>query len=64
MLRIAIKFLLSAAIVVSVSEIAKRSSLAGSLMASLPLVSVLSLIWLYQDTRDIEKVAALSTDIF
>ncbi len=64
MLRIVIKFLLSAAIVVSVSEIAKRSSTAGSLLASLPLVSVLSLIWLYQDTGDIEKVATLSTDIF
>lgn len=64
MLRLLVKFLLSAAIVVTVSEVAKRSVIAGGLLASLPLVSVLSLIWLYQDTGDVGRVAALSTDIF
>jgi hypothetical protein len=58
-----IKFGLSAAILVAVSEIAKRSSLLGGLLASLPLTSLLAFIWLWQDTRDTAKVAALSTSI-
>ena len=58
-----IKFGLSAAILVAVSEIAKRSSMLGGLLASLPLMSLLAFIWLWQDTRDAAKVAALSTSI-
>jgi hypothetical protein len=59
-----IKFALSAAVLVAVSEISKRSSFIGGLLASLPLVSLLAMIWLYQDTRDAQKIAALSTSIF
>lgn len=59
-----LKFSISAAIIVAVSEISKRSSLLGGLLASLPMVSVLAMIWLYHDTRDTERVAALSVNIF
>ena len=34
------------------------------MFASLPLVSFLAMIWLYHDTRDTHKIAALSTSIF
>ncbi len=61
---LALKFGLSAAIIVAVSEIAKRSSLFGGLVASLPLVSLLAFVWLYLDTRDTARVASLSTSIF
>ena len=47
-----------------ISEIAKRSSFVGALLASIPLVSVLAMIWLYVDTKDVEKVGALSTSVF
>ena len=57
------KFALSAAVLVAVSEIARRSSLLGGLLASLPLTSLLAFVWLWQDTRDTQKVAALSTSI-
>lgn len=57
------KFGLSAAVIVAVSEIAKRSSLLGGLLASLPLTSLLAFVWLWQDTRDTQKVAALSNSI-
>lgn len=60
----AVKLLLSAAIIVLVSEISKRSTLAGGLLASLPLVSLLAMVWLYIDTASAEKVAQLSTSIF
>jgi len=60
----AIKLILSAGLIVAVSEIAKRSALFGGFIASLPLVSVLALIWLYIDTKDPQQVAALSMSIF
>ena len=60
----AVKVLLSAVLIVLVTEIAKRSTLAGALIASLPLTSVLAFVWLYWDTRDAARVAGLSIDIF
>ncbi len=60
----AIKTLLSAAIIVAVSELAKRSTLAGSLLASLPLVSLVAMVWLQVETGDSARVAALSRGIF
>ncbi len=60
----AIKIIISALVVVAVSEIAKRSTFAGALLASLPLTSLLAFVWLYLDTGDTQKVSALSYDIF
>ena len=57
------KILISTALVVLVSELAKRSTLAGAILASVPLVSVLAIVWLYVDTRDVLQVAALSRGI-
>jgi hypothetical protein len=61
---LAFKFGLSAAALVAVAEIAKRSSVWAAVVASLPLTSLLAFVWLYIDTRDTQKVAALSGDIF
>ena len=58
-----IKEFISSAIIVLVSEIAKKDNLFGSLIASIPLVSVLSMIWIYVDTNDINKVKALANGI-
>ena len=43
---IILKYLITAGVVVLVSELAKRSDKLGSLVAALPLVTVLTLIWL------------------
>jgi len=59
-----IKILLSAVLITAISEIAKRSSFWGAVLASLPFVSILAFIFLYTDTKDIQKISALSTDIF
>jgi hypothetical protein len=64
MLYYTIKIFLSAIVLVAVSEIAKRSTLLGALLASLPLTSLLAFVWLYLDTGDVQKVANLSSDIF
>ena len=60
----ALKVALTVVIIVAVSEIAKRSSFWAAALASLPLTSVLALIWLYVETGDTQKVAALSQGIF
>jgi hypothetical protein len=54
------KVLVSAVLVVVISEIAKRSSIWGGLLASLPIVSILAIGWLYYETHDGAKVAALA----
>ncbi len=59
-----IKILLSSVIIASVSEIAKRVTWIAAIVASLPLVSILALIWLYYDTNDVQKVISLSNGIF
>ena len=59
-----IKIFLSATLVVLISEITKRSTLAGSILASIPLVSVLAMCWLYLDTKDEKKVSELASGIF
>ena len=64
MLYLVLKFAISAAVVVAVSEIARRSSLFGALVASLPLTSLLAFVWLYRDTGSTDQIAALSTSIF
>lgn len=59
-----VKIVISAILVVAISEISKRSSLLGALLASIPLVSVLAMIWLYIDTKDVDRVAGLASSIF
>jgi hypothetical protein len=53
-----IKAALSGLIVMIVSEVARRSPGLGGLIASLPLVSILGIIWLWRDTSDVERIAA------
>ena len=59
-----IKIGLSGLITAAVSEIAHRYPGWGGLVASLPLTSILAMIWLYRDTDDRLQVAALSGSIF
>ena len=53
-----VKVVVSAVIIAAVSEIAKRNPGFAALVASLPLVSVLAMIWLWRDTQDTNLIAA------
>lgn len=53
-----IKLFLTAGIVVIISEISKKLPLLGSLIASLPLISVLGILWMYGETKDVDKIAS------
>ena len=61
---LALKIILTSVIVVLTSEIAKQSSFLGSILASVPIVSVLAMTWLYIETKDVLKVIDLSRGIF
>lgn len=58
------KAALSGILVAAISTVARRYPGWGGLLASLPLVSVLSMLWLYGETRDAEAVAKLSLGAF
>lgn len=55
---------ISASVIVMVSEVAKRSSFFGALIASLPLTSLLALIWMHVEKAKVEKISDLSRSIF
>lgn len=50
------KYLITAGLIVAISEIAKRSDKFGALLTALPLISVLTLIWLYVEKQPAEKI--------
>lgn len=59
-----VKIILSATVLVAISELVKRSSLLAAALASLPLTSLLAFVWIYLESGDVQKIAALSQDIF
>lgn len=54
---IIVKYLITSMVVVAVSEVAKRSDRLGGLIAALPLVTLLALVWLYVEKQPAEKIA-------
>jgi len=59
-----IKVILSAVLIVIIAEASKKAPTLGALIASLPLLSILGMIWLYLDTRDPELIAVHATGTF
>ena len=64
MLYFAVKALISGIIVAAVSVVAKRHPGLGGLIASLPLISVLGMMWLWRDTHDPVRMAAHAQGTF
>lgn len=58
------KVLVSAVIIVAVSEVSKSNATLGALIKSLPLISVLSMIWIYLDTKNTDIISNLSFSTF
>ena len=59
-----VKISLTVLLVVIISEVAKRSSLIGGVLASIPIISVLAILWLYVETQNIDKVSQLASSVF
>ena len=58
------KALISGIIIAIVSEVAKRAPGLGALIASLPLISVMGMIWLWRDKPDVENMAQHASATF
>jgi hypothetical protein len=63
-MNVLLKILLSAVIIGVISEVGKRQTGVAALLAALPLVSLLSMIWIYHDTHDLPRIAAFSWGVF
>ena len=59
-----LKAALSGIIIAIVSEVARRAPGLGALIASLPLISMLGMIWLWRDTEDSARMAEHSFATF
>ncbi len=59
-----IKIAVTTGLIVAISEVAKRNSLMGAILASIPIVSVLAMCWFYVDTKDTSKISTFSISIF
>jgi hypothetical protein len=59
-----VKCALSGIVIAVVSEVAKRSPAFGALIVSLPLVSLLGILWLWRDTGDTERIAGHAESTF
>jgi len=59
-----IKVVASALMIVAITEATKRFGFWGSLLASLPLLSLISMLWIYIDTKDIQKISTFSIQVF
>ena len=59
-----IKCVLSGIIVAVVSDVVKRSPTLGALIVSLPLVSLLGILWVWRDTGDTERIAGHAQSTF
>ena len=57
------KLIITTILIVLISEIAKRSSLAGALLAAIPLVSILAMTWMYIDTNNTNSAVEFSNRI-
>jgi len=58
-----LKLIITALLIVIISEVAKKSSLLGAILAAIPLVSILAMTWMYIDTNSSEKAVEFSNTI-
>ena len=59
-----LKIILSGLLIGAISEIGRRYSTFAALVAALPFISLLSMIWIYHDTHDVQRIAQFSWSIF
>jgi len=64
MMQFLLKVLISALVIAGASELARRYSIFGALLASLPLTSILAMIWLWRDGVPAAQIADFSSNIF
>lgn len=58
-----IKVIISALIIAGVAELAKKNTAMAAILIALPTMTILSMIWIYMDTKDLAKISAFSYEI-
>lgn len=58
-----LKIAVSALLIWGISEISRRNTSIAALLASLPLISLLAMIWMYHDSHDVGRIAAFSWSV-
>ena len=53
-----IRAILSGIIIALIAVIGRKAPAVGALIASLPLISVLGMLWIYQETSDVQRIAS------
>ena len=64
MLLSAVKVLTSVIIILAATELSKKSTIVAAVVLALPIVSIISLTWIWLETKDINKITNLSLQIF
>jgi len=59
-----IKVIISALLIGGISEISRRNSSIAALLAALPLISLLSMLWMYHDNQGVGQIAQFSWSVF
>ncbi len=59
-----VKVILSAILIVIVTEVSKKDNLLGSIVISIPWVSLIAILWIFIESKDAVKVASFSYGIF
>jgi hypothetical protein len=59
-----VKYLITAAVIVIVSELAKKSDKMGALVISLPIASILTMIWIFLEALEVDRIKKLSDHAF
>lgn len=59
-----VKILMSALLIWGISSLAKKNSAIGAVLASVPLISVMAILWMYWDNQGVSAIAELSRTIF
>jgi len=62
-MHIIVKAIISAIIIVALSELAKRLPVISGLLAAMPLTTLLVILWVYIDTQDIKRILQFSTSV-
>lgn len=63
-MNVIVKYLVTAAVVVAVSEIAKRSDRLGALVAALPMVTVLAMTWMFFELKGQEQTEKIANHAY
>ena len=63
MIQLAIKYAVTAALVIAIAELGKRSSWLGAALAAIPVTSLLAFMWLHTEGISNSVIATMSMQI-